>query len=111
GVDLVQLRERDLEAALLYDLVAQAVDDARGSGTRILVNDRLDVAIAAGADGVHLRADSIPAAAARSIAPDGFLVGRSIHAAAGAARGCRAADLQARVAEARAMFDSAKTGP
>jgi len=43
-----------------------------------MVNDRLDVALACGADGVHLRGDSIPAVRARSIAPPGFLIGRSV---------------------------------
>ena len=53
---------------------------ARGTQTRVVVNDRLDVALACGADGVHLRGDSIPAAQARRIAPAGFLIGRSVHA-------------------------------
>jgi thiamine-phosphate pyrophosphorylase len=52
---------------------------ARGTRTRVVVNDRLDVALACGAAGVHLRSDSVSAAAARSIAPPGFLVGRSVH--------------------------------
>ena len=51
----------------------------RGTRTRVIVNDRLDVALAADADGVHLRADSLPPSAARSIAPAGFLIGRSVH--------------------------------
>jgi thiamine-phosphate pyrophosphorylase len=46
----------------------------------VVVNDRLDVAIACGAAGVHLRGDSLPPAAARTIAPPGFLVGVSVHA-------------------------------
>lgn len=86
GVDLVQIRERDLEAAALAALVAEATRIARGSGTRIVVNERLDVAIAAGADGVHLRAESIAVAAARIAVPRGFLVGRSVHEASEAAR-------------------------
>jgi thiamine-phosphate pyrophosphorylase len=44
-----------------------------------VVNDRLDVALAAGAGGVHLRADSVPPRLARSLAPSGFLIGRSVH--------------------------------
>ena len=81
GVDLVQIRERDMDAALLAELVTQAVSAARGSTTRIVVNDRLDVALACGANGVHLRADSVPPAAVRAIVPRGFLVGRSVHRA------------------------------
>ncbi len=85
GVDLVQVRERTLEDAALAALVRDAVAIARGSRTRIVVNDRLDVAIACGADGVHLRADSIAPDDARRIAPRPFLVGRSVHSARDAA--------------------------
>jgi thiamine-phosphate pyrophosphorylase len=52
---------------------------ARGTRTRILVNDRVDVALACGAAGVHLRADSVPASAVRSMAPPQFVIGRSVH--------------------------------
>jgi len=79
GVDLIQLRERDLEARDLAALAADLVGFSRSTPTRVVVNDRLDVALAAGADGVHLRSDSIPAAALRRIAPPGFIVGRSVH--------------------------------
>ena len=80
-IDFIQIRERDLEVSALIALVSQAVAMARGTRTRVVVNDRLDVALACGADGVHLRADSVPPAAARSIAPRGFVVGRSVHGA------------------------------
>src|SRR5262249_26615845 len=79
GVDVIQIRERDLEARELAAIVTTAVARAAGSRTRILVNDRVDVAIACGATGVHLRADSVAAARVRSIAPPGFIVGRSVH--------------------------------
>jgi len=79
GVDLVQVRERDLGAAPLAAIVRDAVDVARGSATRIVVNDRLDVAIACGADGVHLPADSLRPAEARRLAAEPFLVGASVH--------------------------------
>jgi thiamine-phosphate pyrophosphorylase len=82
GIDLVQVRERDLEARHLAALVLDVLAAAHGSQTRVVVNDRLDVALACGADGVHLRADSIAVADARRIAPPGFLVGRSVHAVA-----------------------------
>jgi thiamine-phosphate diphosphorylase len=81
GIDVVQLRERDLEAAELYRLARDLAQLVRGSRTKVVINDRLDVALAAGADGVHLRADSVRAARVRSLAPRGFLVGRSVHAA------------------------------
>jgi thiamine-phosphate pyrophosphorylase len=85
GVDLIQVRERDLEAGDLAALVAELVAVTRGTATRVVVNDRLDVALACAADGVHLRADSIPVEAARRLAPTGFLVGRSVHGAGEAA--------------------------
>jgi len=80
GVDLIQVRERDLDGRPLATLVGELVRLTRGTATRVVVNDRLDVALACGADGVHLRGDSIPPEAARSIAPAGFLIGRSVHA-------------------------------
>src|SRR5437899_11261308 len=64
GVDLIQIRERDLDAAALAVLVRDVLAAARGTPTRVVVNDRLDVALACGADGVHLRSDSISVAAA-----------------------------------------------
>ncbi len=79
GIDAVQIREPDLTARLLAEVVDAAVGASRGSPTRILVNDRVDVALAAGADGVHLGARSVGAARVREIAPAGFLIGRSIH--------------------------------
>ena len=80
GVDLVQVRERDLDARELSRLVTRCLEAARGTRTRVLVNDRLDVALSTGAHGVHLRSDSMAAARARSLAPVGFLIGRSVHA-------------------------------
>jgi thiamine-phosphate pyrophosphorylase len=82
SVDLIQVRERDLEAADLAALVGDFVRLSRRSGTRVVVNDRLDVALACGADGVHLRHDSVRAEAVRTMAPPGFLVGRSVHGVA-----------------------------
>jgi len=55
GIDLVQLREPDLDAADLLRLAKAVVSDTRHTATRIVVNDRLDVALAAGAAGVHLK--------------------------------------------------------
>ena len=85
GLDLVQIREREIAGGALAELVSTAVALARGSATKIIVNDRTDVALACGADGVHLRAASVPVAAARGIAPAGFLIGRSVHDASDAA--------------------------
>ena len=79
GVDFVQVRERDLDTADLAATVSDIIAMARGTRTRILINDRVDVALACGAAGVHLRADSVSAAAVRSIAPPQFVIGRSVH--------------------------------
>jgi thiamine-phosphate diphosphorylase len=79
GVHLVQLRERDLDGRQLMELTAACVEAVRGTPTRIVVNDRLDVAMAAGAHGVHLRGDSMAALRVRRTGPRGFLIGRSIH--------------------------------
>jgi len=79
GIDLIQIRERDLDAVDLAAVVAEIAALARGSATKVLVNDRVDIAVASGADGVHLRADSIPPEAARQLLPAWMLVGRSVH--------------------------------
>lgn len=86
GIHLIQLRERDLEAADLAEVARDLVAVTRGTATRLVVNDRLDVALTCGADGVHLRGDSIPIAEARRIAPGGFLIGRSVHSSGEAAQ-------------------------
>ncbi len=82
GVDIVQLRERDLSAGELLQLAAACVGATRGTATRVVVNDRVDVALAAGAAGVHLRGDSVASPAVRALAPAGFLIGRSVHTVA-----------------------------
>ena len=79
GVDLVHVRERDLDARELAALVEALVNVTRGSPTRVVVNDRVDVALACGADGVHLRGDSMAAGRVRRMTPDGFLIGCSVH--------------------------------
>jgi len=79
GARLVQLREKDLEGGELYALATALVAECRSAGARLLVNDRIDVALAAGADGVVLPADSFPTDAARALVGEGRLVGRSTH--------------------------------
>jgi thiamine-phosphate pyrophosphorylase len=61
GVDFIQLRERDLSARELEALALDAIRRVRenSSGTRLLINSRMDVAIACGADGVHLRSEDV----------------------------------------------------
>jgi thiamine-phosphate pyrophosphorylase len=84
GVDIIQIRERDLDDRGLLALVTSAVRDAPQA--RIVVNDRVDIALAAGASGVHLRGDSMAAAEVRRVASERFLIGRSVHTASEAAR-------------------------
>src|SRR5262249_5036290 len=85
GVDLIQVRERDLDARAMTALVSAVVGIARGSRTRVVVNDRADVALAGRADGGHPPADSIGVAHARALVPPPLLVGRSVHTVADAA--------------------------
>jgi thiamine-phosphate diphosphorylase len=79
GVDVVQLRERDLEGGAARALTARVAARARGWRTAVLVNDRADVALAAGADGVHLRGDGPPVERVRQLGGAAWMVGRSIH--------------------------------
>ena len=91
GVDFIQLREKDLTARELLELARAALDAMRGvSSAKLLVNSRVDVALAAGADGVHLTSSDIPASDARVVAGelwDGgnfkrLFIGVSCHTAA-----------------------------
>ena len=79
NIDLVQIRERDLCGHALMELVKHCIDGVRGTSTKIIVNDRLDVALAAGASGVHLRSDSVQSLRVRAVTPPGFILGRSVH--------------------------------
>jgi thiamine-phosphate pyrophosphorylase len=79
GVDYVQIREKDLPVRDLLDLTARAVEIAARTRTRIFVNDRADIALAASAHGVHLRSNSVSPDRLRSIFPPPFLIGASCH--------------------------------
>jgi thiamine-phosphate pyrophosphorylase len=67
---------------VLYELVSRAVEITRGSATRLLVNDRFDVARGAGADGVHLTSVSLPTQVVREACGPEFLIGASTHSLA-----------------------------
>ncbi len=77
GVEIIQIRERDLEARQLAELTRKVLALPHQCGTRILINDRADVAMATGADGVHLRDGSV---SPRLFARDGFMVSATCHA-------------------------------
>ena len=83
GCQLIQIRERDIPARLLSQMTKEAIEIARPTGARVLVNDRLDVALACGADGVHLRSTSLPVDAVRRVREQrgltAFLIGVSTH--------------------------------
>jgi thiamine-phosphate pyrophosphorylase len=81
-IPLFQIREKSLPGRLLYELTTRAVEITRGTATRVLVNDRVDIARAAGADGVHLTAQSLPSDVVRNICGADFLIGVSTHSLA-----------------------------
>ncbi|HVF49931.1 MAG TPA: thiamine phosphate synthase [Pyrinomonadaceae bacterium] len=78
-VTLVQLREKLLRPRVLYELTERAARLTEGSATSLLVNDRADIARAAGASGVHLTTQSLDAAVVRQTFGKDFLVGVSTH--------------------------------
>ena len=93
GISIIQLRERELNDADLLELAKAVTTETAGTGASTVINDRLDIALAAGADGVHLPASAPDCRRLRAAAPPGFLVGRSVHsiqeaAAAEAEGGC-----------------------
>ncbi|MER7048197.1 MULTISPECIES: thiamine phosphate synthase [Streptomyces] len=82
GVDIVQLRDKGMEAAEELDALQVFADACRRHGTLLAVNDRADVAHAIGADVLHLGQGDLPVPAARAILGEGPLIGRSTHTAA-----------------------------
>ncbi len=78
GINVVQLREKDLPTDNLYDLAATLRAVLRGRAL-LLINDRLDVALTVGADGVHLPEHSLPGSKVREAAGDACIVGRAVH--------------------------------
>lgn len=78
-IDLLQIREKQLSAKVLYELAANAARLTQGSDTKLLINDRADIAATTGADGVHLTTASLPANVARQAFGDKLLIGASTH--------------------------------
>jgi thiamine-phosphate pyrophosphorylase len=83
---LVQLREKDLGGGPLRRLAAELLEVTRARGARLLINERVDVAMAVGADGVHLPERGFPIAEARALLGPDALIGASTHDPAGVAR-------------------------
>jgi thiamine-phosphate pyrophosphorylase len=79
GVDWVQLRNKSASAAALFLESTQILPAVRQHGANLAINDRLDVALTSGAQGVHLAAQSLPVDAAAQLAAGRILVGRSVH--------------------------------
>ena len=79
GARIIQLREKELDVREFYGEAAAAISAARPLGVRIVVNDRVDIARAIKADGVHLGQDDLPPAAARQILGNDAIIGVSTH--------------------------------
>ena len=84
GVNLIQIREKTLPARLLLELTRDVVSALAGSPALVLVNDRADIAVAAGADGVHLPELSLPAQVVREMLPPELVIGVSTHSCSAA---------------------------
>jgi thiamine-phosphate pyrophosphorylase len=82
GIDLIQLREKKLTAQVLFELTERSAEITRRTSTRLLVNDRADIAAGAGAAGVHLTTRSLDAATIRKTFGPEFLIGASTHSLA-----------------------------
>jgi thiamine-phosphate pyrophosphorylase len=79
GAKLIQLREKDLSPSEFYREATDAIAKARSCGMKLIINDRVDVALAAKADGVHLGQDDLPPDAARQILGPEIIIGLSTH--------------------------------
>lgn len=85
GVPAVQLRAKHETTRRMLELARRLREETRRSGALLFVNDRIDVALAAEADGAHVGEDDLPVAVARRIVPAGFVLGRSVDTPAEAA--------------------------
>jgi len=78
GADVIQLREKNRTGVELYAIAKEIRECTTRTNTLFIMNDRLDIALASGADGVHLGQDDLPLQAARAIAPCPFIIGISV---------------------------------
>jgi thiamine-phosphate pyrophosphorylase len=79
GATFVQLREKHLSPREFYSVAEEAIAVARENDVRLIINDRVDIALALGADGVHLGQDDLPPVAARSLLGERAIIGFSTH--------------------------------
>ena len=79
GADCIQLRAKDIDDAQLFALAAEFVKICKDSGVLSIINDRVDIAAAAGADGVHLGQDDLPIDQARKLQLTPLIIGKSTH--------------------------------
>lgn len=86
GASVIQLRDKTKSARELLQIAREITEITRQTGALSIVNDRLDIALGAGADGVHLGQDDLPITVARRLAPPPFLIGISISSIAQAKR-------------------------
>ncbi|HMO81657.1 MAG TPA: thiamine phosphate synthase [Pyrinomonadaceae bacterium] len=82
GIPLIQIREKKLSSSKLLSLASSAREATGGSGTKLLINDRIDIALASGADGVHVPSQGLSIAAIRKTFGSDLLIGVSTHCAA-----------------------------
>lgn len=79
GATFIQLREKRLSPREFYREAEEALSVARSMGVRLIINDRVDIALALSADGVHLGQDDLPPTAARALLGDEAIIGFSTH--------------------------------
>ena len=79
GATLIQLREKNAPAGEFYDAAVESIAFAREHGVKIVINDRVDIAVASGADGVHLGQDDLPPDQARRLLGERAVIGFSTH--------------------------------
>lgn len=79
GATMIQLRDKKMTGSELYSTAKKMAAICRSRGVPLIVNDRFDVALAAGADGVHLGAEDLPVHIVKQLVPDGFIIGATAH--------------------------------
>lgn len=79
GADIIQLRAKDVDDSKLFAVAAEFVSICRDAGVLSIINDRPDIAVAAGADGVHLGQDDLPVEQARKLQQTPLIIGKSTH--------------------------------